>query len=162
ERLAHAVGGGAGRFAAGGCQAPAAVLACDDPHPVVGGRWSVVTEALADHRPPSTEHSSGDRLTGSDRALQQRVLGSRQLIIPLAFGTSIPTSITLVATSTSASRSAKRRIASCLSFAAICPWMSATRWSRNSVRWSSSASWTAAFAWSASDSSTSGHTTNTW
>ncbi len=43
--------------------------------------------------------------------------------------------------------------------ACICPWISSTRWSRNSVRASRSASLVAALAWSASDSDTSGHTT---
>ena len=71
----------------------------------------------------------------------------------------MPTSITLVATSTSASPAANAAIASCLRFVGICPWISSTRWSRNSVAASRSASAVAAFAWSVSDSSTSGQTT---
>ena len=46
----------------------------------------------------------------------------------------MPTSITLVATSTSASPAANAAIASCLRFVGIWPWISSTRWSRNSVR----------------------------
>ena len=43
-----------------------------------------------------------------------------------AFGTSMPTSITLVATSTSASPAANARIASPFCFEGICPWISST------------------------------------
>ena len=82
-------------------------------------------------------------------------------IITVAFGTSMPTSITLVATSTPASPPANAAIASAFRFELICPWISSTRWSLNSVAWRCSASVVAARACSASDSSTSGQTTNT-
>ena len=71
----------------------------------------------------------------------------------------MPTSITLVATSTSASPAANFSIAAAFCFDGICPWISSTRWSANSVVRSRSNSAVAALAWSASDSSTSGHTT---
>ena len=74
----------------------------------------------------------------------------------------MPTSITLVATSTSASPAANERMASCFSAVGIWPWISATRWSRNSVLCRRSASTVAARACSASDSETSGHTTKHW
>ena len=71
----------------------------------------------------------------------------------------MPTSITLVATSTSASPPANFSIAAAFCFDGICPWISSTRWSANSVVRSRSNSAVAALAWSASDSSTSGQTT---
>ena len=71
----------------------------------------------------------------------------------------MPTSITLVATSTSASPDANASIAACFSECGIWPWMRATLWSRNSVSRSRSYSTVAALACSASDSSTSGQTT---
>ena len=74
----------------------------------------------------------------------------------------MPTSITDVATSTSAPPAANAAIAACFSFGRIWPWSSTTRKSRNSVRASRSNSAVAARAWSASDSSTSGQTTNAW
>ena len=74
----------------------------------------------------------------------------------------MPTSITLVATSTSVSPSANPRMASCLSALDIWPWIRPTAWSGNSVRRRRSASSVAAAAWSASDSDTSGQTTKHW
>ena len=74
----------------------------------------------------------------------------------------MPTSITVVETSTSAPPSANAAIAACFSRGRICPCSSTTRKSRSSVRESRSYSAVAARAWSASDSSTSGHTTKAW
>ena len=71
----------------------------------------------------------------------------------------MPTSITLVATSTSTSPAANFFIAAPFCFDGIWPWISSTRRSANSVVRRRSNSAVAAFAWSASDSSTSGHTT---
>ena len=79
-----------------------------------------------------------------------------------AFGTSMPTSITVVETSTSAPPSANAAIAACFSRGRIWPCSSTTRKSRSSVRESRSNSAVAARAWSASDSSTSGQTTKAW
>ena len=79
-----------------------------------------------------------------------------------AFGTSMPTSITVVETSTSAPPAANAAIASCFSRGRICPCRRTTRKSRSSVRERRSYSAVAARACSASDSSTSGQTTNAW
>ena len=68
------------------------------------------------------------------------------MIITEAFGTSIPTSITLVATSTSAWPSANARMASDLRAEGIWPWISATRKPANSVSRSRSNSTVAALA----------------
>ena len=81
------------------------------------------------------------------------------MTITAALATSMPTSITLVATSTSASPEAKRAIAACLSRACIWPWRTSTVKSRNSVAARRLASSVAARAWSFSDSETSGQTT---
>jgi hypothetical protein len=67
-----------------------------------------------------------------------------------------------VATSTSASPRANASIAAVFFFDGIWPWISSTRWSANSVVRRRSYSTVAALAWSASDSSTSGHTTKHW
>src|SRR5438270_493555 len=64
----------------------------------------------------------------------------------VALGTSMPTSITEVATSTSASPDTNAAMASCLRLAGICPWISSTRWSLNSVFANRSASAAAARA----------------
>ena len=77
----------------------------------------------------------------------------------VAFGTSMPTSITLVATSTSASPRANVSIAAVFCFDGSWPWISSTRRPSNSVVRSRSYSTVAALACSASDSSTSGQTT---
>ena len=69
------------------------------------------------------------------------------MIITVAFGTSMPTSITLVATSTSASPSANIFIAEAFSADASCPWISCTLKSLNSPAASFSASTVAARAW---------------
>ena len=74
----------------------------------------------------------------------------------------MPTSITLVATSTSASPAANASIAAAFCFEGSWPWISSTRWSRNSVVRRRSYSAVAALACSASDSSTSGQTTKHW
>ena len=78
----------------------------------------------------------------------------------VALGTSMPTSMTVVATSTSASPAANARITSAFSAGRSWPCMRTTRKSRSSpaVRRSNSA--VAARAASASDSLTSGQTTN--
>ena len=74
----------------------------------------------------------------------------------------MPTSITVVATRTSAPPAANAAIASCFSRGRICPCSSTTRKSFSSPVRSRSYSAVAARAWSASDSSTSGQTTNAW
>ena len=74
----------------------------------------------------------------------------------------MPTSITVVATSTSAPPAANAAIASCFSRGRIWPCRSTTRKSRSSPACSRSNSAVAARACSASDSSTSGQTTNAW
>src|ERR687892_129177 len=71
----------------------------------------------------------------------------------VALGTSIPTSITVVATSTSAPPAANAAIDSCLSRGRIWPCRSTTSKSRSSPARSRSYSAVAARAWSASDSS---------
>jgi hypothetical protein len=74
----------------------------------------------------------------------------------------MPTSMTVVATSTSAAPEAKRSIASAFSRGFICPCSSTTSKSTNSVVRRRSNSAVAARAASASDSATSGQTTNAW
>ena len=80
-------------------------------------------------------------------------------IITVAFGTSTPTSITVVATSTSSSRALKRAIRSRRSAGFSRPCRQPTRKSRSSARRSRSASSSAARASVVSDASTSGQTT---
>ena len=74
----------------------------------------------------------------------------------------MPTSITEVATSTSAPPAANAAIASCLARGRIWPCSSTTSKSASSVLARRSYSAVAARAWRASDSSTSGHTTKAW
>ena len=82
--------------------------------------------------------------------------------ITVAFGTSIPTSITVVATSTSDSPETKRAIASVFSREVICPCSRPTRKPASSPFASLAASALAAFASSCSESATSGQTTYAW
>ena len=74
-------------------------------------------------------------------------------------GTSIPTSITVVATSTSVAPAANASIASALRADGIWPWMTPTEKPRSSSAASRAASTSAAFPCIFSDSSTSGQTT---
>ena len=74
----------------------------------------------------------------------------------------MPTSMTVVATRTSASPAAKRSIASAFSRGRIWPCSRTTSKSFSSVSRSRSNSAVAARACSASDSLTSGQTTNAW
>ena len=78
----------------------------------------------------------------------------------VAFGTSMPTSITVVATSTSIAPAAKAAIVRSRSAIAIRPWTRPTRASGNTRARSSASISVAAFRSSFSDSSTSGQTTN--
>ena len=81
------------------------------------------------------------------------------MIITVAAGTSTPTSITVVATSTSVVPSRNDRIAAALSAADICPVRRPTLRSENTCFCSLRASAVAALASEASLSSTSAHTT---
>jgi hypothetical protein len=74
----------------------------------------------------------------------------------------MPTSMTLVATSTSISPAAKRAITSPFWADGIWPWSTSTRKSRSSPAASRFPSASAAFASSAVDSLTSGQTTYAW
>ena len=101
--------------------------------------------ALASRSPraaAATGRRTGCRATRARRGRSARAAGGAarsrsarppRSSSPSAFGTSMPTSITLVATSTSASPAANAAIASCFRLVRICPWISSTRWSRNSV-----------------------------
>ena len=83
------------------------------------------------------------------------------ITITLAFGTSIPTSITVVATSRSISPAAKAVIVPSRRSARCWPCTIPMRSSGSAAR-SRSASASALAAWSASDSATSGTTTKAW
>ena len=83
-------------------------------------------------------------------------------IITVAFGTSTPTSMTVVATSTSISPARNAVIAASFSAAGIWPCSSPTRSPASSSAARRSASSVAAFASTFGDPSTSGHTTYAW
>ena len=74
----------------------------------------------------------------------------------------MPTSITVVATSTSVSPAAKRAIAAAFSAEGICPWRTPTSKPRSSPAASRAASTSAALPCCFSDSATSGQTTKAW
>ena len=84
------------------------------------------------------------------------------MTITVALGTSIPTSITVVATSTWVSPEAKRAIAAAFSAEGICPWRTPSSKPRSSPAASRPASTSAALPCCFSDSATSGQTTNAW
>ncbi len=83
-------------------------------------------------------------------------------IMIVAFGTSTPTSITVVATRTSSSRALKLAITLRRSAGGRRPWRQPTRYPRSSAERSRSASSSAARATRVSDASMSGQTTYAW